>query len=108
MRMMHWLEKRASLTPDRNALVTEDGSVTFAQLRERSHRSAHKLAQLGVGKNDHIALLCHNSMRVPELVHAIHYLGAVVVPLNIRLTASELAYQLQDARCALLIHDEAL
>lgn len=106
VRMMHWLEKRAAITPERIALVTCDETLTFAALRERAQQMAHRLASLGLKQGDHIALLCNNSIQVPIMIHAIHYLGAVVVPLNTRLTSAEIAYQLEDARCAGVIFDE--
>lgn len=106
MRMMHWLEKRAAITPERIALITRDETLTFAALRERAQDMAHRLAAIGLKQGDHIALLCNNSIQVPIMIHAIHYLGAVVVPLNTRLTAAEIAYQLEDARCAGVILDE--
>lgn len=107
MRMRHWLDKRAALTPQRLALISAEERITFAELRERSRRTACKLAAQGVASGDRVALLCRNGTHVPELIHALHYLGAVLVPLNTRLTASELAYQVEDAGCRLLVYDEA-
>lgn len=113
---MHWLEKRAALTPERIAIFKgghEDRhkvgqAITFAQLRARSIATALRLVDLGVSKKAHVAILCNNGPHVPVLIHAIHYLGAVVVPLNTRLTAHELAYQLEDANGDMLIYDESL
>lgn len=113
---MHWLEKRAALTPERIAIFKgghEDRHkvgqvITFAQLRARSIATALRLVDLGVSKKSHVAILCNNGPHVPVLIHAIHYLGAVVVPLNTRLTAHELAYQLEDVNGDMLIYDESL
>lgn len=108
MRMMHWLEQRASLTPNRMAVRTERETLTFAELRLRSRLAALRLAEQGVERGSMVAVFCHNSVYVPIIIHAIHYLGAVAVPLNTRLTAAELRYPLCDAECMLLIHDEPL
>lgn len=107
MRMKHWLDKRCDLTPDRIALVGDKEQLTFGELRLRAQRTAGRLAAIGAPKAGRVAILCRNGLHVPELVHAIHYVGSVLVPLNTRLTARELEYQLQDADCACLIYDEA-
>lgn len=108
MRMIHWLEKRADLTPDRIALIGVGERVTFGELRRRAIQTAGKLAEIGARRGSLVALLCNNGLHVPELIHAIHYTGAAVVTLNTRLTAYELEYQLRDSGCSLLIHDDGL
>jgi len=107
MRMPLWLDKRASLTPDRIALIGNEEQLTFEQLRQRSKQAAFQLAALGAIGGKRIALLCGNGLHVPTLIHAAQYVGAVLLPLNIRLTARELVFQLQDANCDLLIYDES-
>ena len=107
MRMPHWLEKRASLTPERIAIISSGEQLTFLELRNRARSLAYKLATLGVNKGMTVALLCKNGLHVPELIHAIHYLGAVLMPLNTRLAARELVFQLRDARSALLLYDDS-
>ncbi|HEU5424100.1 MAG TPA: o-succinylbenzoate--CoA ligase, partial [Nitrolancea sp.] len=64
-----------------------------------------QLASVGAGAGDRIATLLTNSHHVPPLVHAMGRLGTVMLPLNIRLSAPELAWQLQDAGAALLLCD---
>lgn len=106
MLVPHWLEQRASLTPNRTAMICKGEQLSFAQLRRRSRDMACKLATLGVAQGTSVALLCANGLHVPVLIHAVHYLGAMLVPLNTRLSARELDFQLRDAKCTLLIHDE--
>ena len=106
MRMKNWLDQRAALTPDRAALIGEGFHITFGELRERAADMACRLGGLGVAQGDRVALLCGNGPHVPLIVHALHYLGAVLLPLNTRLTAGELEFQLRDAACAVLLYDE--
>jgi O-succinylbenzoic acid--CoA ligase len=108
MRMLHWLEKRASLTPDRTALIGGAETLTFGELRARSLQTVRRLAALEIPKGTYVALLCQNGLHVPQLIHALHYLGVVIVPLNNRLTSHELAYQISDSCSVSLIHDESL
>jgi O-succinylbenzoic acid--CoA ligase len=108
MRMTHWLDKRAALTPDRIALIGGDGeSVTFRALREKARAAARRLVRLGLEQSGMAAVLCRNGLHVPPLLHAVHYAGAIYLPLNIRLTPAEIVGQLADAGCRLLVFDEA-
>lgn len=105
MHMPHWLDKRASLTPDRIAIEYGNEQITFAQLREKSLHTASRISSLPTKQGYPIALLCYNDSYTVELIHAVHYVGSILMPLNIRLTAHELLYQLQDSRCNVLIYD---
>jgi len=107
MQMTRWLDKRASLTPDRTALISSEGQLTYGELRARVMVTSRQLASLGVHTGDTVALLCRNGLHTPELIHAILYAGAVLMPLNTRLTAHEMAYQIEDATCRYLIYDDA-
>lgn len=106
MRMTHWLEKRAYLTPDRTALISGKMRMTFKQLRALSRSLANTLTVLGLQKDETVSFLCRNSLHVPVLVHAATYLGARLMPLNIRLAAREIAFQLRDSGCKLMLYDE--
>ncbi|MDQ0337497.1 O-succinylbenzoic acid--CoA ligase [Caldalkalibacillus uzonensis] len=105
--MPFWLKQRALLTPGRTAVVGDGEQVTFGELNQRARRLAYFLAGLGVRRGDHVALLMTNRLLTVELIHAISYLGAVIVPLNTRLTPAELAWQLNDVEASLLIYDTA-
>lgn len=105
--MPHWLLKRASLTPDRLALVAEDETWTFRELNERAQQTAKHFMQMGLQAGDHVALLAHNGSHTVTLIHALSYVGAVLIPLNIRLTTDELTWQVEDAAASWLIGDEA-
>ncbi|WP_339178863.1 o-succinylbenzoate--CoA ligase [Oceanobacillus sp. FSL W7-1293] len=100
----HWLDKQADLSPDETAVEWKDGTtVTFSQLAEKSREKARKLAAADVKKGDHVAVLSGNSIEMMEAIHACSYLGAVVVLLNMRLTAFERKQQMEDAGVTLLI-----
>jgi len=107
MLMTHWLEKRAALTPDRIALICGEERLTFGELRDRARLAAQRLLSLGIHKGDRVGFLCRNGIHVAELVHAVHYTGAVLVPLNTRLTPHELAYQVEDCSCRYVLYDDA-
>jgi o-succinylbenzoate---CoA ligase len=103
--MPNWLYKRTALTPNRIALRTEKESWTFKELDQRAQTFAKQFAALGIKKGDFTALLVENSIQTAAILHALQYLGAVIVPLNNRLTPSELIFQLQDCEAKLLFYD---
>lgn len=105
-KMPNWLAKRAALTPDRIAVMSKTETWTFSELDERAQSTARRLGTWGIQAGDTVALLFQNGLHVPEMIHAFHYLGAVLVPLNIRLSAHELVWQLNDSQAALLVYDD--
>jgi o-succinylbenzoate---CoA ligase len=101
----HWLTKRADLTPDRPALLAEGVQWSFRELHERARTTAGKLAALGIQKGDRVGVLMHNRPEMVQLVHALSYLEAVLVPLNIRLSPMEAGWQIQNAEAKVTVYD---
>lgn len=101
----HWLSKQAELKPDLIAVETENGDmITFQELCEQSKSYAKKLAHLGVAKGDHVGILSTNDLSMVIAIHALSYLGAVIVLLNTKLTSHELQYQIDDAEMSKLLY----
>ncbi|MEU8821933.1 long-chain fatty acid--CoA ligase [Actinoplanes sp. NPDC048796] len=98
-----WPARRAAISPDRVALVFGDASWTYAELRDRISRLAHRLRVAGADRGDRVAYLGPNHPALVETLFATHLLGAVFVPLNSRLTAAELRYQLDHSGARILI-----
>jgi fatty-acyl-CoA synthase len=69
------------------------------------HRLANALRHMGVAQGDKVAVLSPNSHRVLEAFFAVPQLGAVLVPLNFRLTTPEFAYILEHAEAKVLLVD---
>ena len=99
-----WPARRHRMTPDRVALVGEGSALTYAELDERCRRLANGLAGLGVSRGDRVAYLGKNEPTLIETLFATTALGAVFVPLNWRLTPSELAYIVADCGAHVLVH----
>jgi O-succinylbenzoate-CoA ligase len=101
------LAKRAQICPDREAVVEfeRDRRFTFAQLNARANRIANALLQQGIVPGDRIATLLKNSVEFVETYFAAAKIGAVVVPVNWRLVAGEIAYILQDSGSSALVYD---
>jgi fatty-acyl-CoA synthase len=95
------LTHRASLTPEREALVELENHqrYTFADLNARANRLAHFLRdRLGMNKGDRVSMLAHNCVAYIDLFYAVGKIGAILAPLNWRLGARELAYIVNDCR----------
>ncbi len=97
------LARHAARTPDAPCLVFEDELLSFADVDARSNRLANALATHGVGHGDRVAILSHTSPVFYELAFACARLGAIMLPLNWRLSAREIAGILADATPRLII-----
>ena len=93
--------------PDRVALRHGERELTYAQLNERSSRLAQALLAGGLSAGSRVAYLGRSAPEVIELLFAVAKIGAVIVPLNWRLSPRELAGVLADAQAPLLIADAA-
>jgi O-succinylbenzoic acid--CoA ligase len=105
-----FLAERARTDADALALVEADGRRwRFGELEARARRRRAALDAAGVAPGDRVAVLLPTSRAWVELAHALDALGATLLPLHLRLTADEQAFQLRDAGARLLVHgDDAL
>jgi o-succinylbenzoate---CoA ligase len=98
-----WLAHRARTHAERPALIVEAGIVTYAELDAGADRTARQLAALGVGEGARVATTLPPGRDFAELLHALPRLGASLVPLNTRLTASERGWQLDDCGARIVV-----
>ena len=101
-----WLRQRAYSTPERLAVLFEDRCWSFAELDRRVDGAAAALHHLGVRPGQRIGLLAPNSAAYVIAVHALTRVGAVLVPINTRLTPSEIEWQVGEAELTLLLREE--
>lgn len=102
-----WIAHHARYAPAREASVDLHSGRRFnyGQMDERVTRAALFLRDgLGVGDGDRVAVLCHNDTDVFEIQFACRRLGAMLLPLNWRLTVPELEYICNDATPAALLY----
>lgn len=98
----YWAER----APERCALAYAGQRIGYGELHQRVQHAAGLLAAQGIARGDVVALLMKNSVAFIELSLAISHLGAVLLPINYRLGAEEVAYILEHAGAALLLVDE--
>ncbi len=106
--MLDWLTISARDYPQKLALITPTQTLTYEALNSLASRFAHALTQHhNITAGQHVGVLMSSHADSVALIHALMKIGAVLVPLNTRLTPDELRYQVTRAECALLIHDSA-
>lgn len=88
--------------PQRTAVVCGKERFTYAQFAGRVGRLAGALRKLGIQPGDRVAFLSTNCHRLLEAYYGVLEAGAVLLPLNIRLSTHELAYILNDAGARVL------
>ncbi len=106
-----WLAKWALYRPDSLFLRdhAREVSWTFAAAQQRALGVANLLqTRFGIKRGDRVAVLSTNRSEYVYLFLAAVKLGAVLVPLNFRLTGAELATPLQDAEPALVFCEPQL
>ena len=92
--------------PRAEALVCGDVRLTFSQLAERASAVAAALAQRGVRKGDRVAMRLANRVEFAIALLGILHLGAVAVPIGMRLARPEVEYIVADCGARLLLEGE--
>ena len=107
MYLTQGLRRAAQIGPLNESTVFRDRRRSWAETVDRVARVAGGLSELGVQHGDRVAILALNSDRYFELMYAIPWLGAAMVPINTRLATPEVEYILQDSGARVLFVDGA-
>jgi fatty-acyl-CoA synthase len=98
------IAKRAALSP--TSVAMEENAtgrvLSYAELDRRSAKAASLMAEAGIGEGDRVAILCRNRVQFFDILFGCAKLGAILVPLNWRMPAAELARLVADAEPKLL------
>ena len=89
---LEFARRTRALYPDREALVDGNLRLTYAQFFERCDRWSAALQRLGVRPGDRVAYIAPNTHAQLESFYAVPQIGAMLVPINYRLTADDFAY----------------
>ncbi|MET8249337.1 acyl--CoA ligase family protein [Streptomyces sp. NPDC005202] len=100
-----FLERAAAVFADRLAVVDRNLRYTYAQFWVRAQRMAGMLADHGVRPGDRVAVLAPNTHVLLEAHYGVPLAGAVLVAMNTRLAAPEIAYILEHSEARLVIAD---
>lgn len=102
-----WAERRAILTPNREAIVDniEKNLYTYNDLNLRANKLARVLLNEGISKGDRVAMFSSNRIECIDLFLATGKLGAILVPFNIRLSLQELEYLLKKIKPSIFFYE---
>jgi fatty-acyl-CoA synthase len=101
-----FLHRAAHVFADRVGVVDGDTRFTYAEFLDRCRRFAGALRTMGIRSGDRVAVVAGNSHAMLAAHYAVPFAGAVLVALNTRVSASDMAYVLRHAGVSLLVHGE--
>ncbi len=101
--MHDWLTARAKQDPSGLCLIADGDRVSFADLDEQVARAAGALVEAGVKNGSRVALWGAHDLATIRAMWAVPRAGAVLLPLNTRLTEREAAHQVVDAAVSLVL-----
>src|SRR5437899_11081303 len=102
---LEFARRTRALYADREAVVDGALRLTYAQLFDRCDRWSAALQALGVRQGDRVAYIAPNTHAQLESFYAVPQIGAVLVPLNFRLTAVDFAYLIQHSGARVVCAD---
>ncbi|HEY8488267.1 MAG TPA: long-chain fatty acid--CoA ligase [Thermaerobacter sp.] len=102
------LARAALLHPNKTALIDGDRRLSYRELNGRVNALARGLVDLGVRKGDRVAILMPNRIEFLEVLFAAAKIGAVAVPINVRLAPPEVRFILDDSGATVLFYDPIL
>jgi len=106
MNIAWWVEKWASLHPEKVAVIYMEDKITYEKLSKRMDATCVYLQSIGIEKGDRICVMLKNSVEFLELFLACGKLGAIFVPINFRLATPEIKYLIENAGPRLFVFDE--
>ena len=93
---------------DEPAVAGSLGSITYAEMEARARGMARALDALSVGHGERVAIVSPNSGRFLTSYFGVSAFGRILVPINFRLTAEEIAYIVEHSGASVLLYDPEL
>ncbi len=100
-----FMERAASVYPNRLAIVHGDLRLTWREAYTRARRLASALSRSGVGQGDTVAVMLPNTPPMVDVHFGVPMTGAVLNALNTRLDAESIAFNLDHGQAKLVIVD---
>jgi fatty-acyl-CoA synthase len=102
-----WIARGAELHPTRRAWADDADDFSYAEAETRVERLTTWLLEQGIERGDRIALWLGNRVATLEALFACARVGAIALPINARLTPTEVAFQLDDSETRLVFVEPA-
>lgn len=104
---MEFMRRARRLYGQQEAVVDGDCRFTYAEFFTRCDQWSHALQNLGVQQGDRVAYISPNTHGALEGYYAVPQIGAVMVPINFRLTANDFAYIINHSGATVVCADTA-
>ena len=105
---VNFLRRAADTLAERPAVVHGERRYTDEELERRCNRLASALRDRGIERHDRVAILCPNVPALLEAHYGVPMAGAVLVAMNTRLSADEVAYIMRDSGARTVFVDAEL
>ena len=105
---VNFLRRAADTLAERPAVVHGERRYTYEELERRCNRLASALRDRGIERHDRVAILCPNVPALLEAHYGVPMAGAVLVAMNTRLSADEVAYIMRDSGARTVFVDAEL
>ncbi len=105
MLVTEMIERNSRRRPHKEVLVGDGIRLNHFELGQRVERVASYLFKLGIAKGDRVLVQMSNRIPYAELYFAVPKIGAILVPLNVRLTPVELPYFISHTGAICLVAD---
>jgi len=102
---LDWKRRAVKYYPEKVAVIDGDKRFTYKEFARRSDQLGIALHNAGIKEKDHVAVMLPNTHYMLEAFYGIPPLGAVIVPLNYRLSAKDLGYIIKHSDAKMLIVD---
>ena len=107
--MLHeYLERSASKSPDKTALIFKERRLTWRQIDDMANRLANLLVDQGVSRGDRVVVYLDNSVELAVSIWGILRADAAFSIVNPQTKADKLTYMLNDCRAKVVITDQLL
>ncbi|PAV28841.1 o-succinylbenzoate--CoA ligase [Virgibacillus profundi] len=103
---LDWKRRAVKYYPQKTAIIDGKKQFTYKEFGERINRLSIALNEAGIQEGDHVAVMLPNTHYMLESFYGICQLGAVMVPLNYRISAADMEYIIKHSDAKMLIVDE--
>src|SRR5580700_10892094 len=106
---LEFARRALRLYPEREAVVDGERRFSYAQFLTRCARWSAALQKLGVQPKDRVLVIAPNTHAMLEQFYAVPQIGAILVPVNYRLTAADFQYLIEHSgACVVCAHSDYL
>lgn len=106
--LTQFLDRAVALYGNKTAVYCDDREFTYEEINQRVNQLSRGLQSLGVKKGDRVAYLAPNTVEMLEGFYGVFQMGAIMVPLNIRLRPEDYLFILNHSETKVLFVDQEL